>query len=241
MVRDQAQVVAAGPHVVRQPHSLEVDKDELGGYQMHRRSAMVHNEADPLAQAKWYLYCLPHSIYEPPLATASDDDPNRAEAWPKDAIPHDRRKIFDRRKVIAAAMDRDSLFDVGCWQAGSVVARLGRVNGFLVGIVANDPKVSGGAMTLQSACKMERHSRLCSQFGLPVVNFVDQPGDATGPDAELEKHYIDLSSPMRTAEKFGVLDVTDPRETRMVLCDWLDDAWHVVQENWCSAFGRAAR
>jgi acetyl-CoA carboxylase alpha subunit len=40
-------------------------------------------------------------------------------------------------------------------------------------------------MTLQAAYKMERHTRLCSLFGLPVVNFVDQPGNATGLEAEL--------------------------------------------------------
>jgi acetyl-CoA carboxylase carboxyltransferase component len=183
------------------------------------------------------------------------------------------------------------------------------------GVIANDPKVAGGAMTLQAAYKMERHTRLCSQFGLPVVNFVDQPGNATGleaelagtllgatrlgealaacrspwvsilirrcfgmagalhgpkggdrlnhrfawpsarwgsipieggvmaahkaeieaaPDpaarrAELEAHYLDLTSPFRTAEKFGVLEIIDPRETRAVLCDWVEDAWHVVQ------------
>jgi acetyl-CoA carboxylase carboxyltransferase component len=54
-----------------------------------------------------------------------------------------------------------------------------------VGVIANDPKVHGGAMTLQAAYKMERHTKLCSLFGLPVVNFVDQPGNATGLDAEL--------------------------------------------------------
>ena len=131
-------------------------------------------------------------------------------------------------------------------------------------------------MTLQAAYKMERHTRLCSQFGLPVVNFVDQPGNATGLDAELagtllgavrvgealarwgsipieggvmaahkaeieaapdpaakraelEAHYLALTSPFRTAEKFGVLDIIDPRETRRVLCDWVEDAWYVVQ------------
>jgi hypothetical protein len=38
-----------------------------------------------------------------------------------------------------------------------------------------------------------------------------------------------MTSPFRTAEKFGVLEIIDPRETRMVLCDWVEDAWHVVQ------------
>ena len=319
LVRDQAQVMAAGPPVVRQAYGIEIDKNELGGWKVHRRSAMVHNEAtdeaDALAQVKRFLSYLPRSVYELAPVVACQDDPNRVEDWLKDAIPHDRRKIFDPRKIIAAVMDRDSLFEIGRWQAGSVITMLARLNGVPVGVIANDPKVQGGAMTVQSAYKMERHTKLCSLFGLPVVNFVDQPGNATGPEAELaatlmgavrvgealaeckspwvsilvrrcfgmagalhgpkggdrlnhrfawpsarwgsipieggvmaahkaeieaapdpaakrtelEQHYLNLSSPMRTAEKFGVLDVIDPRETRRVLCDWVDDAWHVVQ------------
>lgn len=319
LVRDQAQVMAAGPHVVRQAYGVEIDKNDLGGWKVHRRSAMVHNEAideaDALAQVKRFLSYLPRSIHELPPVTVCTDDPNRADDWLKDAIPHDRRKIHDPRKIIEAVLDRDSLFEIGRWQGGSVVTMLGRLNGVPVGVIANDPKVQGGAMTVQAAQKMERHVKLCSLFGLPVVNFVDQPGNATGPEAELgatllgavrvaetlaacrspwvsilvrrcfgmagalhgpkggdrlnhrfawpsarwgsipieggvmaahkaeieaaadpaarraelEQHYINISSPMRTAEKFGVLEVIDPRETRRVLCDWIEDAWHVIQ------------
>jgi acetyl-CoA carboxylase carboxyltransferase component len=169
-------------------------------------------------------------------------------------------------------------------------------------------------MTTQAAYKMERHVNLCSLFGLPIVNFVDQPGNQTGveaeiggtllgatrvgqalneckspwmsilirrcfgmagalhapkygealnlryawpsarwgsipieggvmaahkseidaaPDplakrAELEAFYLNMTSPFRTAEKFGILDIIDPRETRGILCDWIEDAWDLV-------------
>ena len=319
LVREQAQVMAAGPHVVRQAYGVEVDKNALGGHQAQRKSALVHNEAedeaDALAQVRRFLSYLPRSVHELAPVTACDDDPNRADDWLKDAIPRDRRKIYDPRRILAAVFDQGSLFEIGRWQGGSVITMLGRLNGVPVGVIANDPKVQGGAMTLQAAYKMERHTRLCSQFGLPVVNFVDQPGNATGleaelagtllgavrvgealarcrspwvsilmrrcfgmagalhgpkggdrlnhrfawpsarwgsipieggvmaahkaeieaaPDpaakrAELEAHYLALTSPFRTAEKFGVLDIIDPRETRRVLCDWVEDAWYVVQ------------
>jgi len=170
-------------------------------------------------------------------------------------------------------------------------------------------------MTIQAAYKMERHVNLCSLFGLPVVNFVDQPGNQTGLEAEvggtllgatrvsqalhecrspwvsilirrcfgmagalhapkygealnlryawpsarwgsipieggvmaahkaeieaapnpaakraeLEAFYLNMTSPFRTAEKFGILDIIDPRETRSILCDWIEDAWERVR------------
>jgi acetyl-CoA carboxylase carboxyltransferase component len=305
--------------VVRQAYGQDVDKNDLGGWKVQRKSGLVHNEsvdeADAFAQVRRFLSYLPRSVYEAAPVQRCSDDPGRAEDWLKDAIPHDRRKIYDPRRILQAVFDQDSLFEIGRWQGGSVLTLLGRLNGVPVGVIANDPKVAGGAMTLQAAAKMERHVRLCNLFGLPVVNFVDQPGNATGVDAELagtlagatrlgqalsectvpwvsilmrrcfgmagalhgpkggdrlnhrfawpsarwgsipieggvmaahkaeieaapdpaakraelEAHYLDLTSPFRTAEKFGVLEIIDPRETRGVLCDWVEDAWHVVQ------------
>ena len=318
MVRDQAQVMAAGPHVVRQAYGQEIDKNELGGHRVHRRSALVHNEAtdeaDALAQVRRFLSYLPRSTSHAAPVLAPTDDPARADDWLKDAIPRDRRKIYDPRRILASVLDRESLFEIGRHQGGSVVTLLARLNGVPVGVIANDPKVQGGAMTTQAAYKMERHVNLCSLFGLPIVNFVDQPGNQTGLDAELggtllgatrvsqalhecrspwvsilvrrcfgmagalhapkygealnlryawpsarwgsipieggvmaahkaeiesapdpalkraelEAFYLNMTSPFRTAEKFGILDIIDPRETRAVLCDWVEDARALV-------------
>ena len=318
MVREQAQVMAAGPHVVRQAYGQDIDKNALGGHLVHRKSALVHNEAvderDALAQVQRFLSYLPRSVFHTAPVLPATDDPERADDWLKDAIPRDRRKIYDPRKILAAIMDRDSVFEIGRWQGGSAITALARLNGIPVGVIANDPKVQGGAMTIQAAYKMERHVKLCSLFGLPVVNFVDQPGNQTGleaelggtllgatrvgealnecrspwvsilirrcfgmagalhapkygealnlryawpsarwgsipieggvmaahkaeieaaPDpaakrAELEAFYLNMTSPFRTAEKFGILDIIDPRETRSILCDWIEDAWERV-------------
>jgi acetyl-CoA carboxylase carboxyltransferase component len=48
--------------------------------------------------------------------------------------------------------------------------------------------------------------------------------------AELERHYERLSSPFLTAEKFRVPDIIDPRDTRRVLCHWIEDAWRMLPE-----------
>jgi acetyl-CoA carboxylase carboxyltransferase component len=155
LVREQAQVMAAGPPGVRRAHGAEVDKNDLGGWTAHRKSALVHNEAadeaDALAQAKRFLSCLPRSVDALAPVLACDDAPDRAEDGPKDAIPHDRRKIYDPRRILNAVFDRESLFEIGRWQGGSLITMLGRLAGIPVGVIANDPKVHGGAMTLQAA------------------------------------------------------------------------------------------
>jgi acetyl-CoA carboxylase carboxyltransferase component len=189
MVRDQSQVFAAGPPVVKQAYGIDIDKNDLGGYKVHRKSALVHNEAvdeaDALAQVRRFLSYLPASAHTLPSRSAPGDDPARADDWLKDAIPRDRRKIYDPRRILAALFDRDSVFEIGRHQGGSVITALARLDGWPVGVLCSDPKVAGGAMTVAAAYKTERHAKLCDTFGLPMVNLVDQPGNATGLEAEL--------------------------------------------------------
>ena len=58
--------------------------------------------------------------------------------------------------------------------------------------------------------------------------------------AELEKRYEHLESPFLTAEKFRVPDIIDPRDTRPVLCHWIEDAYRVLPEQ-LGPRGRAMR
>jgi acetyl-CoA carboxylase carboxyltransferase component len=319
MVKDQSQVFAAGPPVVKQAYGTEIDKNALGGYQVHRRSGLVHNEADDeadaLRQVRRFLSFLPRHAWQPPPITEATDPPGRADDWLKNAVPRDRRKIYDPRRIMASVFDKDSIFEIGRHQGGSTITALARLSGRPVGVLGSDPRVAGGAMTVAAAWKTERHAKLCDTFGLPVVNLVDQPGNATGLEAELagtllgavrvmqtietirvpwvsiilrrafgmagglhapkvypqlnhrfawpsarwgsipieggvaaayraeiasapdprarqdelEAYYHRLSSPFRTAERFGVLDVIDPRETRGILCNWIEDAYEVLR------------
>ncbi|RDI24117.1 acetyl-CoA carboxylase carboxyltransferase component [Pseudacidovorax intermedius] len=204
MVRDQAQVFAAGPPVVKQAYGIDVDKNDLGGYKVHRKSALVHNEAeneaDALRQVRQFLSYLPASTHRLPARTTPTDDPARADDWLKNAIPHDRRKIYDPRRIMASLFDRDSVFEIGRWQGGSIITALARLDGWPVGVLCSDPKVAGGAMTLAAAYKTERHAKLCDTFGLPMVNLVDQPGNATGPEAELAGTLLGAVRVVQTIE-----------------------------------------
>jgi acetyl-CoA carboxylase carboxyltransferase component len=323
MVRGTGQVFAAGPPVVKQALRVEIDKNDLGGYKIHaRKTGVVHNDAaderDALNQVRCFLGYMPRNVWELPPRIATTDDPNRREEWLKNAIPKDRRKVYDPRKILEAIFDRNSIFEIGRYHGGSSITSLARLDGIAVGVMANDPRIAGGAMTLVAANKVERFVEMCNTFHLPIVNFVDQPGNMIGLEAELagtllgairvlkaiershtpwvsivvgrafgvagglhgrkhgpdgrsinhrfawpsarwgsipieggvhaaykrdieasedpvarrlelEKHYDQLASPFRTAERFGIVDIIDPRETRAVLCDWIDDAWQAAK------------
>ena len=64
-----------------------------------------------------------------------------------------------------------------------------------------------------------------------------QAEDPEARERELEEHYDHLQSPFRTAERFGVTDIIDPRETRPILCDWVEQAYRVLPQQLGLTYG----
>lgn len=189
MVRGMAQVFAGGPPVVKRGIGEDIHKEQLGGADVHTRlSGVVTNAAesenDAFAQVRRFLSFLPANVWSVPPQLASTDERRRADPWLDEAIPLDTRKIFDVRKILKSVFDAGSLFELERTCGGSTVTMLGRLDGCAVGVVANDPRVMGGALTAQAARKLERFVDVCDTFHLPIVNFVDQPGVVFGSEAE---------------------------------------------------------
>lgn len=189
MVKDQAQVFAAGPPVVKQGLGQDVTKEELGGADLCTRvSGIINNvaanEREAITQLRRFLSYLPANVWEVPARTDTGDDPKRRQASLNTLIPQDKRKIYASRKIVEAVFDRDSLFEIAPGFGASLRAYLARLDGYPVGVMINDPAVMGGALTRAAAQKIERFVDLCDTFHLPIVNLVDQPGVMIGLDAE---------------------------------------------------------
>jgi acetyl-CoA carboxylase carboxyltransferase component len=88
------------------------------------------------------------------------------------------------RKVVEAVVDRGSFFEMTPQYGRSQITGLARLDGWPVGIFANDCHFYGGAMTADGAQKARRFVELCDTFHLPVVAFVDEPGFMLGSAAE---------------------------------------------------------
>ena len=67
--------------------------------------------------------------------------------------------------------------------------------------------------------------------GGTAIAYKREIAEADDPDAkraEIEQRLHAISSPFRNAHAFGVEDIIDPRETRPLLVDFLEDAWPVL-------------
>ena len=163
-------------------------KEELGGTHIHARNGVVDDEVETEEEAfirtRRFLSYLGSSVYDLPPRTEPTDDPLRGDEWLMEAIPRDRRKVYQIRKIIASVVDTDSYFEIGKTWGRSAVTGLARVDGWPVGVLASDPYHYGAGWTADAADKVTRFVDLCDTFHLPVVHLVDQPGFVIGVGGE---------------------------------------------------------
>jgi acetyl-CoA carboxylase carboxyltransferase component len=192
MTRKTSQVLIAGPAVVERALGEQLSKDELGGPKVHLKSGVVDNvakdEVEAMSMIRQFLGYLPPNIYAlPPRADMSApdaDDPQRREESLLEIVPRNRRQVYKMRKIIESVVDLGSFFEKTRQYGPSQITGLARLNGYPVGIFANDPHIYGGAMTAEGAQKVRRFIEFCDTFHLPILSFVDEPGFMIGSASE---------------------------------------------------------
>ncbi len=187
IVKDTAQMFVAGPPVVARI-GQHLDKNELGGSDIHTKNGAIDDEAasetEAFAMTRRFLSYLPSSVHELPARTEPKDDPKRRDEWLLEAIPRDARKVYKMRPIVEALVDKGSFFEIGRRWGKSVIGGLARLDGWPVMVMASDPYHYGGAWTADACDKVTRLVDLAQTFHLPVVHLVDVPGFLIGRQAE---------------------------------------------------------
>ncbi len=191
MVRETSQLFVAGPPVVERGFGHKVGKNELGGAQIHAMgSGAVDNAVDTEDECfeaiRRFLSYLPQNVWNVPPRSAPADDPKRRDETLLSVIPRDRRRMYEVREIIHSVVDCGSFFETMPEYGRPLVTGLARLDGFPVGIMANDTKHRGGAVDAPASDKMMRFVDLCDTFHLPIVYLVDNPGFLIGTEAEQE-------------------------------------------------------
>jgi acetyl-CoA carboxylase carboxyltransferase component len=187
MVEGISQMFIAGPPVVARI-GQNLTKEELGGSDIHARAGavddVVASEEEAFERARRFLSYLPASVFDLPARGPITDDPQRRDPWLIEAVPRDRRKVYDMRRILRAVVDQDSFFEIGRKFGGSAITGLARLDGWPVAVLASDPYIYGGGWTAQASQKITRFIDLANTFHLPVVHLVDVPGFVIGLEAE---------------------------------------------------------
>ena len=191
MIRDSSQIFAAGPPVVKRSLGQVIDKSDLGGAKVAVDTAgSVHNAADTekeaFEQIRRFLSFMPSNVWELPPVTASTDPVDRCEELLASIIPEKRTQAYNMHRLVNAVVDQDSTFEIQPTFGKAVITTLARLDGRPVGIIANNPRVYGGAMDAKAARKQIHFMELCDTFHIPLIFFVDVPGFLVGKKAEEE-------------------------------------------------------
>jgi acetyl-CoA carboxylase carboxyltransferase component len=186
MTKSSAMFVAGPPVVARIGQNL--DKQQLGGWEIQTRSGAVDHAVETEEQAfdcvRRFLSYLPSSVYEVAPRLKTDDDPQRRDHSLIEAIPKDRRKVYKIRPIIEAVVDRGSFFEMGAMFGRSMVTGLARLDGRTVALMASDPYFYGGSWTAAACQKIVRFVDFAQTFHLPLIYLMDCPGFLIGLEAE---------------------------------------------------------
>ena len=166
-----------------------VTLEEMGGARMHTsRSgcghALVSSDEEGIDFAKRYLSYFPTSFREQP--PAAPPAPPASERPIRELIPADENKPFDMRELLDALVDEGSLLQIHERWAKELIVGYARLDGRVIGIVANQPKVKGGVLFVDSADKAARFIWTCNAFNIPLLFLADVPGFMIGTQVERE-------------------------------------------------------
>lgn len=190
MVKDTSQLFPGGPPVVKAALGYDIDKEDLGGAQIHtRKSGVIDNLADDEAHAfrliRQFLSYLPQSVWELAPRAQNGDPPERRDESLLSIVPRDRRQVYDGHRIVEAVVDRGSFFEIAPRHGMPRITGLARINGWPVGIMANNPKQKGGTTDIAAGNKVIRLIQLCDTFHLPLISIADEPGFMVGLESEL--------------------------------------------------------
>ncbi len=189
MVKGTSHMFITGPDVVKAATGEEVTQEELGGAMTHATKSGVANfvfddEETCLEQVRYLLSYLPSNNLEDAPYYEPDDDPQRRCDAITDLIPDAPNKPYDMKQVIAEVVDDGEFFEVNALWAMNIVCGFARIDGHVVGVVGNQPKMLAGALDIDASEKAAKFVRTCDAFNIPLVTFVDVPGFIPGTNQE---------------------------------------------------------
>jgi propionyl-CoA carboxylase beta chain len=195
MVDGTSHMFITGPDVIRTVTGEDVGFEELGGARTHTtRSGNAHYRADDEHDAVEYVrellsYLPSNNLDLPPAEPGAGTDPAALEITDSDrdldtVVPDSPAQPYDMHDVITRVVDDEAFCEVSEGFAPNIVVGFARVDGFPVGVVANQPRHLAGTLDIDSSEKAARFVRTCDAFNVPILTFEDVPGFLPGTGQE---------------------------------------------------------
>src|SRR5215211_4473053 len=189
IMRDgNASMYLGSPRMAEMVIGEKVSLEEMGGARMHTSASgcghfLVGSDEEGIDLAKRYLSYFPtHCEDEPPAAPPAE--PSSGARPVRELIPADENKPWDMRELLDTVVDEGSFLEVHKRWAKELIVGYARLDGRVVGIVANQPRFKGGVLFVDSADKAARFIWTCNAFNIPLLFLADVPGFMIGTQVE---------------------------------------------------------
>jgi acetyl-CoA carboxylase carboxyltransferase component len=191
MARGISYMFITGPDVIKAVTGEEVNFADLGGTLVHNSKSgvaqfLAETDHQAIELVKLLLSYLPQNNAEDPPQVARYDSPDRMEDSLNTLVPADENEPYDIREAIDAIVDHGSFLEVHPYYARNAVVGFARLDGYSMGIVANQPNYLAGVLDIDCSDKIARFVRICDAFNIPLITLVDTPGYLPGLEQE---HY----------------------------------------------------
>lgn len=188
MVEGNASMYLGSPRMAEMVIGERISLEDLGGARMHCSVSgcgdfLCKTEEEAIALCRQYLGYFPEHC-EAPLPPAEAKPPSAKAKDISAIVPKDINAPFQMKDLIEALVDEGSFLEVKKLYAAELITGLARIDGRAVGILANQPRVKGGVLFVDSADKGTRFMTLCDAFGIPLVFLSDVPGFMIGSAVE---------------------------------------------------------
>jgi acetyl-CoA carboxylase carboxyltransferase component len=191
MVKGSCMAVS-GPRVLEIATGEKVTNEELGGWKLHAEvtgqvDAFTENEEDCLQIVREFLGYMPSNCDEEPPRHSTSDPTDRKLDGVADILPEALNRAYDMFKIIKLIVDDGKYMVLKPYYDPALITCLARMNGRVVGIIANQPMHNAGAGGPGSCEKATSFIVLCDSYNIPLIFLHDTPGFFVGLDAEKKK------------------------------------------------------
>ncbi len=189
--RKGAVMAVTSPRVTSIAIGQDITPEELGGWKLHTEVTGLVDQAfdtdeEVLDAVKTFLSYLPsHNSEAPPRVAARPPGGDQEKLL--EIVPEARQRVYDSRRVLRTIADENSVFELKSRFGRAIVTALARIEGRVVGFLANNPLHKGGAIDPDACDKAVNFLVLCDSFNIPIISMVDQPGFFIGLEGERKR------------------------------------------------------
>lgn len=189
MVEDTSHMFITGPDVIKTVTKEEVDKEKLGGAVTHNSvSGVAHlmskTDKECIETARELFSFIPQNNLDPAPRVETNDLSTRVDEALNEIVPENANKPYDIRDIIRPIADENYFFEVQPHFAQNIVIGFIRLDGYSIGVVANQPNFLAGCLDINASTKAARFVRFCDAFNIPLLTLVDVPGFLPGVNQE---------------------------------------------------------